>query len=92
MVWLLLLLQTTKASDKFLVSMYVLTEAEGGRRTGFGANYRPQVYIRTADEAGDLSFPDDDHSKRVMPGDNVEMILKTHRPVAAESRSAIQHP
>lgn len=39
---------TTKAHGKFLVSMYVLTEAEGGRRTGFGANYRPQVYIRTA--------------------------------------------
>jgi elongation factor Tu len=37
-----------KAHDKFLVSMYVLTEAEGGRRTGFGANYRPQVFIRTA--------------------------------------------
>lgn len=39
---------TTKAAKKFLVSMYVLTEAEGGRRTGFGANYRPQVFIRTA--------------------------------------------
>ena len=77
--------QSTKASNKFLVSMYVLTEAEGGRRTGFGANYRPQVYIRTADEAGDLSFPDGDLSKRVMPGDNVEMILKTHHPVAAET-------
>jgi elongation factor Tu len=37
-----------KAHDKFLVSMYVLTEAEGGRRTGFGANYRPQAFIRTA--------------------------------------------
>lgn len=39
---------TTKAAQKFLVSMYVLTEAEGGRRTGFGSNYRPQVYLRTA--------------------------------------------
>ena len=38
---------TAKAHDKFLVSMYVLTDAEGGRRTGFGAHYRPQVYIRT---------------------------------------------
>lgn len=37
-----------KAHDKFLVSMYVLTEAEGGRRTPFGAHYRPQVFIRTA--------------------------------------------
>ncbi|KAJ5795762.1 uncharacterized protein N7518_004302 [Penicillium psychrosexuale] len=75
---------STKANNKFLVSMYVLTEAEGGRRTGFGANYRPQVYIRTADEAGDLSFPDGDMTRRVQPGDNVEMILKTHHPVAAE--------
>jgi elongation factor Tu len=98
---------STKAHDKFLVSMYVLTEAEGGRRTGFGANYRPQVFIRTAgkfprtvsrssrrleiyandssDEAADLSFPDGDESRRVMPGDNVEMVLKTHHPVAAEA-------
>ncbi|KAJ5097301.1 Elongation factor Tu [Penicillium angulare] len=76
---------STKAASKFLVSMYVLTEAEGGRRTGFGSNYRPQVYLRTADEPGDLTFPDEDQSKRVQPGDNVEMVLATHRPVAAEA-------
>ncbi|KAJ5727785.1 Elongation factor Tu [Penicillium malachiteum] len=76
---------TTKAAKKFLVSMYVLTEAEGGRRTGFGTNYRPQVYLRTADEPGDLTFPDEDQSRRVQPGDNVEMVLETHRPVAAEA-------
>lgn len=35
------------AHDRFLVSMYVLTEAEGGRRTGFGTHYRPQIFIRT---------------------------------------------
>ena len=39
---------TVKPHKKFLVSMYVLTEAEGGRRSGFGANYKPQVYLRTA--------------------------------------------
>jgi elongation factor Tu len=76
---------TTKACNKFLVSMYVLTEAEGGRRTGFGNNYRPQVFIRTADEAADLSFPDGDASRRVQPGDNVEMVLETHKPIAAEA-------
>ncbi|KAL2221049.1 translation elongation factor tu precursor, mitochondrial [Thermoascus aurantiacus ATCC 26904] len=76
---------TAKAHNKFLVSMYVLTEAEGGRRTPFGANYRPQIFIRTADEAANLSFPGDDQSKMVMPGDNVEMILQTHRPIAAEA-------
>ncbi|KAJ5937869.1 Elongation factor Tu [Penicillium verhagenii] len=76
---------STKAAQKFLVSMYVLTEAEGGRRTGFGSNYRPQVYLRTADEPGDLTFPGEDQSGRVQPGDNVEMVLSTHRPVAAEA-------
>ncbi|KAJ5627897.1 Elongation factor Tu [Penicillium lividum] len=76
---------TTKAAQKFLVSMYVLTEAEGGRRTGFGSNYRPQVYLRTADEPGDLTFVGEDQSGRVQPGDNVEMVLSTHRPVAAEA-------
>ena len=39
---------SSKPHQEFLVSMYVLTEAEGGRRTGFGNNYRPQLFIRTA--------------------------------------------
>ncbi|OJJ49841.1 hypothetical protein ASPZODRAFT_128378 [Penicilliopsis zonata CBS 506.65] len=76
---------STKAHDKFMVSMYVLTEAEGGRSKGFGANYRPQLYIRTADESADFTFPDGSRDRRVMPGDNVEMVLKTHRPIAAEA-------
>ncbi|KAL2865404.1 translation elongation factor Tu [Aspergillus lucknowensis] len=76
---------TAKAHHKFMVSMYVLTEAEGGRRSGFGVNYRPQAYIRTADTACDLSFPDGDKDRRVMPGDNVEMILTVHQAVAAEA-------
>jgi len=37
------------------------------------------------DEACDLSFPDGDMSRRVMPGDNVEMILSLNNPVAAEA-------
>lgn len=39
---------TTRAHQKFMVSMYVLTKEEGGRHTGFHDNYRPQIYIRTA--------------------------------------------
>ncbi|PYH99307.1 translation elongation factor Tu [Aspergillus ellipticus CBS 707.79] len=76
---------SARANSKFMVSMYVLTEAEGGRRTGFGIQYRPQLFIRTADEAAEFSFPDGDQSRRIMPGDNVEMVVKTHRPVAAEA-------
>jgi elongation factor Tu len=78
---------TTKAHKEFLVSMYVLTAEEGGRRTGFHENYRPQMFIRTADEASCLMWPDgtEDHqSKMVMPGDNVEMKCTTHSPVAVE--------
>ncbi len=39
---------TAKSFKKFLSSMYVLTKEEGGRHTGFGNNYRPQIFIRTA--------------------------------------------
>jgi elongation factor Tu len=78
---------TCKPYTHALVSMYVLTEEEGGRKSGFGEAYRPQIFIRTADEAADLKWPDgtEDRSKLVMPGDNVEMVLKTHHPVAMEN-------
>ena len=67
---------STKAHSEFLVSMYVLSKEEGGRHTGFRNNYRPQIFIRTADESAALFWPDgteDADSKMVMPGDNVEM-------------------
>jgi len=79
---------TTKAHTEFMVSMYVLTKEEGGRHTGFHDNYRPQMFIRTADEAIELHWPDgtpDKESKMVMPGDNVEMVCKLNNPVAVES-------
>ncbi|KAI9742110.1 MAG: translation elongation factor Tu [Cirrosporium novae-zelandiae] len=79
---------TVKAHKKFLVSMYVLTKEEGGRHTGFGNNYRPQIYIRTADEAAALHWPagtKDSDAKMVMPGDNVEMECTIHTPIAVEA-------
>jgi len=79
---------TTKAHTEFLVSMYVLTKEEGGRHTGFHENYRPQIFIRTADESAALHWPDgtEDHqSKMVMPGDNVEMKCEIGHPVALET-------
>jgi elongation factor Tu len=76
-----------KPCTEALVSMYVLTEEEGGRKSGFGEQYRPQIFIRTADEAADLKWPEgtEDRSKLVMPGDNVEMVLKTQHPLAMEN-------
>ncbi|GAB7347073.1 hypothetical protein MBLNU459_g3206t1 [Dothideomycetes sp. NU459] len=78
---------TTSSHKKFLVSMYVLTKEEGGRHTGFHNNYRPQLFIRTADEAAALHWPEgteDADSKMVMPGDNVEMVCEIHKPLAVE--------
>ncbi|KAI1610824.1 translation elongation factor Tu [Exophiala viscosa] len=78
---------TAKAHQEVLVSMYVLTEEEGGRKTGFTEAYRPQLFVRTADEAATLAWPEgtEDTSRMIMPGDNVEMVLKTHHPTAVEA-------
>ncbi|CAF9906729.1 MAG: translation elongation factor Tu [Gomphillus americanus] len=76
-----------KAHKKFLVSMYVLSKEEGGRHTGFHENYRPQMFVRTADEAINLTWPDnvaDKHEKMAMPGDNVEMVCEMLHPLAIE--------
>jgi len=78
-----------KAHKKFLASLYVLTKEEGGRHTGFQNNYRPQVYLRTADEAAALNWPEESEAAKenrmVMPGDNVEMECELHHPIAVEA-------
>ncbi|KAH7138889.1 elongation factor Tu GTP binding domain-containing protein [Dendryphion nanum] len=79
---------SVKANKKFLISMYVLSKEEGGRHTGFGENYRPQMFIRTADESCALTWPEgteDAHDKQVMPGDNVEMVCELHQPHVVEA-------
>lgn len=51
------------------------------------ANYRPQLFIRTADVTVALSFPSgtpDAAEKMVMPGDHVEMVCDLVHDVAAE--------
>ncbi len=76
-----------KAHKKFMTSMYVLSKEEGGRHTGFGENYRPQLFIRTADEPSTLTWPEgteDAAHKIVMPGDNVEMACELHTALAIE--------
>ncbi|EME86089.1 uncharacterized protein MYCFIDRAFT_52473 [Pseudocercospora fijiensis CIRAD86] len=79
---------TAKSHKKFLTSMYVLTKEEGGRHTGFANNYKPQLFLRTADEAAALSWPEGSEqaaeNKMVMPGDNVEMVCEIHKPLAIE--------
>lgn len=76
-----------KSVTSFQAQIYVLTKDEGGRYTPFMTNYRPQLFIRTADITAALSFPTgtpDAAEKMVMPGDHVEMVCDLVHDVAAE--------
>lgn len=76
-----------QAKTKFMASLYVLTKEEGGRHTGFGQNYRPQMFLRTSDVPVHLVHTDEADvaaGKMVMPGDNVEMKGELFFPMAIE--------
>ena len=69
-----------------LASNYFLYKDEGGRHSGFDENYRPPLYIKTADATGILRFPAEveDPSKQVMPGNNVETGIDLIHPTPME--------
>ena len=64
----------------FKAQIYVLKKEEGGRHTPFHNHYRPQFFIRTLDVTGEITLPEG--TEMVMPGDNVEIIVKLITPVA----------
>jgi len=79
-----------KSVKKFQAQVYVLTKDEGGRYTPFMSNYRPQLFIRTADITVGLTFPEgteNPEEKMVMPGDNIELVCELVHDVAAEAGS-----
>ncbi|HEY3594707.1 MAG TPA: elongation factor Tu [Polyangiaceae bacterium] len=69
---------------KFNGEVYVLKKEEGGRHTPFFTNYRPQFYMRTTDVTGTVELPEG--VKMVMPGDNIQMTVSLHTPVALEEQ------
>ncbi len=71
-----------KPHKTFKASVYILTKEEGGRHTPFFKGYRPQFYFRTTDVTGDVQLPDD--VEMVMPGDNIEMTVTLHTPIAMD--------
>ena len=73
---------SVKAYESFKAKVYVLSKDEGGRSTPFFTNYRPQLFIRTADVTGAVTLPDD--KEMVLPGDNVELTFNLLSPVAIE--------
>ncbi|MCK6479222.1 MAG: elongation factor Tu [Planctomycetaceae bacterium] len=67
---------------KFNGEVYVLTKEEGGRHTPFFNNYRPQFYFRTTDVTGSIALLGG--AEMVMPGDNVNLEVTLHSPIAME--------
>ena len=71
-----------KPHTKFKAQVYVLSKEEGGRHTPFFNNYRPQFYFRTTDVTGSVKLKEG--VEMVMPGDNVEVEVELHAPIAME--------
>jgi elongation factor Tu len=66
----------------FEANVYVLNKEEGGRHKPFFTNYRPQFYFRTTDVTGSAKLPAG--TEMVMPGDNTQLEITLHTPVAME--------
>ena len=71
-----------KPHTKFQAEVYVLSKEEGGRHTPFFNGYRPQFYFRTTDVTGTCDLPEG--VEMVMPGDNVQMVINLHAPIAMD--------
>lgn len=71
-----------KPHTKFEAEVYVLSKDEGGRHTPFFNGYRPQFYFRTTDVTGTCDLPSG--VEMVMPGDNVQMTVNLHSPIAMD--------
>ncbi|WP_419419995.1 elongation factor Tu [Legionella sp. D16C41] len=71
-----------KPHTKFEAEVYVLSKDEGGRHTPFFNGYRPQFYFRTTDVTGSCDLPEG--IEMVMPGDNVQLTVHLHSPIAMD--------
>ncbi|MDF1663255.1 MAG: elongation factor Tu [Planctomycetota bacterium] len=74
---------TVTPHTKFKAQVYVLKHDEGGRRTPFFTNYRPQFYFRTTDMTGTVNLLEG--TEMVMPGDNCELEIELIKPIAMEA-------
>ncbi|KAJ2995848.1 translation elongation factor Tu [Globomyces sp. JEL0801] len=85
---------TITSHKGFIAQMYILTKDEGGRHTPFVENYGPQLYSRTMDVACNLLWPENEQGianrnegKMIMPGDNIEIMIKLQHSVAINEGS-----
>ncbi len=63
-----------KPFRKFSAKIYVLTEAEGGRKKPFLSQFKPQFFFRTASVTGTIVLEDD--TALIMPGDSLVVIIE----------------
>jgi len=77
--------KSIKPHTNFNCEVYVLRKDEGGRHKAFFSGYKPQFYIRTLDITGEITLPEG--VEMVMPGDNVNMVVKLDKPVALDKGS-----
>lgn len=73
-----------KPHTEFEAEVYILSKEEGGRHTAFFNGYRPQFYMRTTDVTGEVTLKAG--TEMVMPGDNVEVIVKLTKQVAIDEK------
>jgi elongation factor Tu len=75
---------SVKPHTEFECEVYVLTAEEGGRKTPFFNNYRPQFYFRTTDVTGAIELMGG--AEMCMPGDNIAMKVTLITPIAVEEK------
>ncbi|WP_433732150.1 elongation factor Tu [Nocardia sp. CA-129566] len=68
--------------SRFTARVYLLSTAEGGRRTPISTGYRPQFYVRTGDVVGNVTLPDGIAVAR--PGETIDLTVELGRPVPLE--------
>jgi elongation factor Tu len=73
---------SVRPHTRFSAHVYLLSTQEGGRRTGFASNYRPQFYFRTTDVVGNVELLD---TALALPGDSVEMAVTLGKPIAMDA-------
>src|SRR5262245_4326502 len=77
--------RTIRPRSGFRAEVYVLSGAEGGRKTPFFSGYRPQFYFRTTDVTGRVELPAG--IEMVLPGDNTRVGVRLDKPIALEAGS-----
>ncbi|MDQ0471770.1 elongation factor Tu [Labrys wisconsinensis] len=74
-----------RAHRRFEAEARILSADEGGRRTPFFGNYRPQFYFRTTDVMGAIELGAE--RDRVMPGETAAFTVALGKPVALEANA-----